>query len=164
MPLRNIKRMLSGSFCLSDYREPICSRATPPNGGSTGSSMFRTSNLEKFNPVVFTEIARVLFVRPIVPMFVYAEAAASDAVTFRIIDGLGRRVVGQGRFAEIVVSIRDIRKVGPFRSEKIEADGIDCYTVKRHKNAIRPSIVEWSHLPLAMRRSIHVVVSKQSIN
>src|SRR5258708_37320290 len=97
-------------------------------------------------------------------MFVYAKAAASDAVAFRIIESLRRWVIRQGRFAQVVIGIRDIRKIGPFRSEKIEADGIDRYAVKRHKNAVRPSIVEWHHLPLAMRRTIHVVVSIEPIN
>src|ERR1700747_2502801 len=126
--------------------------------------MFRTSDLEKFDPVRFAEIARVLLVCPIVPMFVYAKAAASDAVAVWIIESLRRRVVRQGRFTQIIICILDIWKVGPFRSEKIEADGIDRYTVKRHKNAVRPSIVEWRHLPLAMRRTIHVVVSIEPIN
>src|SRR6202034_2985068 len=56
------------------------------------------------------------------------------------------------------------RKIGPFRSEKIEADGIDRYTVRRHKNAVRPSIVKWRHFPLAMRRTIYVVVAIEPIN
>src|SRR5689334_16081310 len=126
--------------------------------------MFRTSDLEKFDPVRFSEIARVLLVRPIVPMFVYTKAAASDAVAFGIIDRLGRWVMSQGRFAQVVIGIRDIRKIGPFGSEKIEADGIDRYAVKGHKNAVRPSIVEWRHLPLAMRRTIHIVVSIEPVN
>src|SRR5258705_11822857 len=88
-------------------------------------------------------------------MFVYAKAAASDAVAFRIIESLRRWVIRQGRFAQVVIGIRDIRKIGLFRSEKIEADGIDRYAVKRRKNAVRPSIGEWPHLPLAMRRTIH---------
>src|ERR1700674_5832519 len=126
--------------------------------------MFRTSDLEKFDPVRFSEIARVLLICPIVPMFVYAKAAASDAVAFGIIDRLRRWVIRQGRFAQVVIGIRDIRKIGPFGSEKIEADGIDRYAVKRHKNAVRPSIVEWRHLPLAMRRTIHVIVSIEPVN
>src|SRR3984957_9576573 len=126
--------------------------------------MFRTSNLEKLDPARFSEIARVLLIGPIVPMFVYAKAAASDAVAFGIIDRLRRWVICQGRFAQVVIGIGDIRKIGPFRSEKIEADGIDRYAVKRHKNAVRPSIVEWRHLPLAMRRTINVVVSIDPIN
>src|ERR1700675_2646446 len=97
-------------------------------------------------------------------MFVYAKTAASDAVAFGIIDRLRRWVIRQGRFAQVIIGIRDIRKIGPFRSEKIEADGIDRYAVKRHKNAVRPSIVEWRHLPFAMRRTIHVVVSIEPIN
>src|SRR5271155_4628106 len=97
-------------------------------------------------------------------MFVHAKAAASDTVALRIIESLRRWVIRQGRFAQVVIGIRDIRKIGPFRSEKIEADGIDRYAVKRHKNAVRPSIVEWLHLPLAMRRTIHVVVAIEPIN
>src|SRR5580700_640970 len=138
--------------------------ATPPISGSDGSSMFRTSDLEKLDPLRFSEIARVLLVCPIVPMFVYAKAAASDAVAFRIIESLRRWVIRQGRFAQVVIGIRDVGKIGPFRSEEIEADGIDRYAVQRHKNAVRPSIVEWRHLPLAMRRTIHVVVSIEPIN
>src|ERR1700740_3320516 len=126
--------------------------------------MFRTSDLEKFDPVRFSEIARVLLVCPIVPMLVYAKAAAPDAVAFRIIQSLRRWVIRQGRFAQVVIGIHDIRKIRPFRSEKIEADGIDRYAVKRDKNAVRPSIVEWRHLPLAMRRTIHIVVSIEPIN
>src|ERR1700722_2444821 len=126
--------------------------------------MFRTSDLEKFDPLRFSEIARLLLVRPIVPMFVYAKAAASDAVAFRIIEGLRRRIIRQGRFAQVVIGIRDIRKIGPFRSEKIQADGIDRYAVERHENTVRPSIIEWRRLPLAMRRAVHVVVSIEPIN
>src|ERR1700747_553093 len=126
--------------------------------------MFRTSDLEKFDPVRFSEIARVLLVCPIVPMFVYAKAAASDAVSFRIIESLRRWVIRLGRFAQVVIGIHDIRKIAPFRKEKIEADGIDRYAVKRHENAVRPGIVEWRHLPLAMRRTVHIVVSIEPIN
>src|SRR4029077_11980061 len=126
--------------------------------------MFRTSDLEKFDPVRFSEIARVFLVCPIVPMFVYAKAAASDAVAFRIIESLRKWVIRQGRFTQVVICILDIWKVGPFRSEKIEADGIDRYGVKRHKNAVRPSIVEWRHLPFTMRRTIHVVVSIKPVS
>src|SRR5271169_14004 len=126
--------------------------------------MFRTSDLEKFDPVRFPEIERVLLVRPIVPMFMYTKAAAPDAVAFRIIESLRRWVIRQGRFAQVVIGIRDIRKIGPLRSEKVEADGIDRYAVQRHKNAVRPSIVEWRHLPLTMRRTIHVVVSIEPID
>src|SRR5580704_9800265 len=97
-------------------------------------------------------------------MFMHTKAAASDAVAFRIIDRLRRWVMSQGRFAQVVIGILDVRKIGPFRSEKIEADGIDRYAVKRHKNAVRPGIVEWRHLPLAMWRTIHVVVSIEPIN
>ena len=82
---------------------------------------FTSADLKKFDPVRFSEIARVLFVRPIIPMLMYTEAAASDAVAFRIIERLRRWVVSQGSFAQVVVGIRDIRKVRPFRSEKIEA-------------------------------------------
>jgi hypothetical protein len=84
--------------------------------------VFRTSDLEKFDPVRFSEIARVLLIGPIVPMFVYAKAAASDAVAFRIIESLRRWVIRQSRFTQVVIGIRDIRKIGPFRSQKIEAD------------------------------------------
>src|ERR1700747_1531531 len=97
-------------------------------------------------------------------MFMHTQTAASDAVAFRIIDSLRRWIIRQGRFAQVVIGIRNIRKIGPFRKEKIEDEGIDRYAVKRHKNAIRPSIVEGRHLPLAMRRTIHVVVSIQPIN
>jgi hypothetical protein len=95
--------------------------------------MFRTSDLEKFDSGRFSEIARVLLICPIVPMFVYAKAAASDAVAFRIIESLRWWVICQGRFAQVVIGISDIRKIGPFRGGKIEADGIDRYAVKRHK-------------------------------
>src|SRR5689334_19479314 len=107
--------------------------------------MFRTSDLEKFDPVRFSEIARVLLVRPIVPMFVYTKAAASDAVAFGIIDRLGRWVMSQGRFAQVVIGIRDIRKIGPFGSEKIEADGIDRYAVKGHKTHRKSTRLNSSH-------------------
>jgi hypothetical protein len=69
---------------------------------------YASADLKKF----FTEIAEVSFARPGVPMFMHAKAAASDAVS-------------QGRFAQVGIGIRDIRKVRPFRSQKIEADGID---------------------------------------
>src|ERR1700685_608459 len=97
-------------------------------------------------------------------MFVYAKAAASDAVAFRVVESLRRWIIRQGGFAQVVIGIRNIRKIGPFRSEKIESDGIDRYAVQRHKNAVRPSIVKWRHLPFAMRRTIHVVVSIEPIN
>ena len=59
--------------------------------------MFRTSDLEKFDPARFSEIARVLLICPIVPMFVYAKTAASDAVAFRIIESLRRWVKTKSR-------------------------------------------------------------------
>jgi hypothetical protein len=52
--------------------------------------VFRTSDLEELDPVRFSEIARVLLVCSIVPMFVYAKAAASDPIAFRIIKSLRR--------------------------------------------------------------------------
>ena len=76
----------------------------------------------------FSEIARVLLVRPIVPMLVYAKAAASDAVAFRIVERLRRWIVSQSGFAQIIVGIRDIREIGPFRSQKIEARLNRCAT------------------------------------
>ncbi len=74
------------------------------NGGSRVS--WTLADLEKFDPVRFSEIARVLLVRPIVPMFMYTEAAASDAIAFRIIERLRRWVVGQSRFAQVVIGAR----------------------------------------------------------
>jgi hypothetical protein len=50
--------------------------------------------------VRFPEITRVLLVPPIVPMFMYTEAAAADAVAFGIIDRLRRWVMSQGSFAQ----------------------------------------------------------------
>src|SRR5260370_5104618 len=41
---------------------------------------------------------------------------------------------------------------------------MDRYAVKGHENAIWPSVVEGRHLPLTMRRTIHVVVSKEPVN
>src|SRR5260370_4466300 len=41
---------------------------------------------------------------------------------------------------------------------------IDRYAVKGHENAIWPSVVEGRHLPLTMRRTIHVVISKEPVN
>ena len=83
--------------------------------------------MEKFDPVRSSEIARVLFVRPIVPMFMYTKAAAADAVAFGIIDRLRRWVMSQGGFAQVVIGIHHIRKIRPFGNEKIEPNGIDRY-------------------------------------
>jgi hypothetical protein len=44
--------------------------------------------LEKLDPVRFSEVTRVLFLSPVVPMPKYTEAAASDAIAFRIVDRL----------------------------------------------------------------------------
>ena len=63
-------------------------------------------------------------------MFMYAKAAASDAVALGIVERLRRRIMSQGGLAQIIVGIRNIRKIGPFRSQEIEANGIDRYTVK----------------------------------
>jgi hypothetical protein len=81
-----------------------------------------SAHWEKLDPVRFSEIARVLLVRSIVPMFKCPEAAASYAISFWIVERLRRRIVCQSRFAQVVVCIRDIHKIGPFRSQKIEAD------------------------------------------
>src|SRR5580692_3449209 len=115
--------------------------ATPLCCGSSSVSFISTDH-EKFDPVRFSEIARVLLVRPIIPMLMYTEAAASDAVAFRIIERLRRWVVSQGRFAQVVIGIRDIREIGPFRSQKIEAHGIDRYAVKRREDAVWPGVIE----------------------
>jgi hypothetical protein len=90
----------------------------------------RSAHREKLDPACFAEIARVLLVRFIVPMFMYAKAAASDAVVFRIVERFRRWIMSQGGFAQIIVGIRNIRKIGPFASQKIEANGIDRYAVK----------------------------------
>src|SRR5579859_1234884 len=123
-----------------------------------------TSDLEKLDPVRLSKIARVLLVRPIIPMLMYTEAAASDAVAFRIIERLRRWVVRQSRFAQVVIGIRDIREIGPFRCQKIEAHRIDRYAVERHENTIWPRIIERRHLPFAVRRAIHIVVSVEPID
>src|ERR1700745_3284390 len=94
------------------------------------STVFRTSDLEKFYPVCLSKIARVLLIRPITPMLMYPEAAAPDAIALRIIDCFRRWIIGQRRFAQVVVGVRDIGKVRPFGSEEVEADRIDRYAVK----------------------------------
>jgi hypothetical protein len=48
----------------------------------------RSAHREKLDPASFGEIARVLLVRSIIPMLMYAKAAASDAVMFRIVERL----------------------------------------------------------------------------
>jgi hypothetical protein len=63
-----------------EHRQPTCSWATPPLSGSAGSIVFRTSDLEKFDSVRFSEIARVLLVRHIVPTFIYTQAAAARQI------------------------------------------------------------------------------------
>src|SRR5260370_21182394 len=40
---------------------------------------------------------------------------------------------------------------------------IDRYAVKGHENAIWPRVVEGRHLPIRMRRTINVVVSKEPV-
>ena len=62
---------------------------------------FISADQEKVDPVRFSEIARVLLVRPIIPMFMYTEAAASDAVAFRIIERL-RRLIVQADIPKII--------------------------------------------------------------
>src|SRR5580658_8612851 len=47
-----------------------------------------SAHRQKLNPMRSSEIARVLLVRSIVPMFKYAETAASDAIAFRIVERL----------------------------------------------------------------------------
>ena len=108
---------------------PTSNCGTALHDGS--SSVFWTSaDLEKFDPVRFPEIARILLVPPIVPMFMYTKAAAADAVTFGIINCLRRWVMSQGSFAQVIISIRHIREIRPFGNEEIEADGIDRDAVK----------------------------------
>jgi hypothetical protein len=75
-------------------------------------------------------------------MLKYAEAAAPDAVAVRVVQRLGRRIVRESGFAQVVICIDDIRKISPFRSQKIVAYLIDRHTVKRHENAARPGVVE----------------------
>src|SRR5579859_3495068 len=81
----------------------------------------RSAHWEKLDPMRFSEITRVLLVCSIVPMLKYPEAAASYAIAFWIVERLRRRIVCQSRFAQVVVCIRDIHEIGPFRSQKIEA-------------------------------------------
>src|SRR5271170_4101551 len=89
------------------------------------SSWSRSTHLEKLDPVRLSEIARVLLVRSIVPMLMYAKAAASDAIAFRVVESLRRRIMSQSGFAQIVVGILNIHEIRPFRGQKIEADRID---------------------------------------
>ena len=44
--------------------------------------------MEKVDPIRLSEITRVPFFGGVIPMFKNAEAAASDAIAFRIIDRL----------------------------------------------------------------------------
>ena|SRR5580693_265230 len=46
----------------------------------------RSAHREKLDSACFAEIAWVLLLRPVVPMFMYAKAAASDAVAFGIVE------------------------------------------------------------------------------
>src|SRR5580658_4740670 len=112
----------------------------------------------------FAEIARVLLFCPIVPMLKYTKAAASDAVSFRIINRLRRGVVRQSGFAQIIVGIPNIHEMGPLGSEKIEPDRINGHPVKRHEDAVRPGIVEGGHLPFEFWWTICVVASIKPID
>src|SRR5579863_3637795 len=88
---------------------------------SSPSRLPRSARQEKLDPVRLSEIARVLLLRPVVPMLKYPQAAASYAIAFWIVERFGRRIVCQRGFAQVVVRIRDIHEIGPFRSQKIEA-------------------------------------------
>ena len=76
-PKENALRFILPSLCID---KPICSCANPPiSGGGDDSSMFELQTWKSSIPRAFSEIARVFFVHPIVPMFMYTKTAASDA-------------------------------------------------------------------------------------
>src|SRR5258708_7439024 len=112
---------------MTGKRPPVAQLRYTAGGPSVS---WTSADLEKFDPMRFSEIARIFFVRPIVPMFMYTKAAASDAVAFRIVERLRGWVMSQGSFAQVVIGIRHIRKIRPFRNEKVEPDGVDRYAVE----------------------------------
>ena len=81
-----------------------------------------SAHMEEIDALVLSDIARVLLVDPVVPMLMHTKAPAPDAVAFGIIDCLRRRIMSQGGFAQVVISILDIRKIRPFGSQKIKTD------------------------------------------
>ena len=76
--------------------------------------MFGVLDLEKFYPARLSEITRVLLIRPVIPMLMYTEAAAPDAIALRIVDCFRRWIMGQRRFTQIVIGVCDIGKIRPF--------------------------------------------------
>ena len=92
-----------------------------PSVSFFNSAQHRLANLEQFDPIRLSEIAGVLLVRAIVPVFVNAKAAASDAVAFGVVERLERRIVSQSGFAKVTVCIGNIREIGPLRSQVDQA-------------------------------------------
>ena len=82
----------------------------------SNSTQGLSTYLEELDPVRFSEIAGVLLVRSIVPVLEYPEAAASVAIAFWIIECLRRRIMSKSCFAQVVVCIRDVHEIRPFRS------------------------------------------------
>jgi hypothetical protein len=101
------KNQLTGrSASLQDERHSLQLRDAAP---VQLCPSFVLADQEKFDPVRFSEIARVFLVRPIIPMLMYTQAAASDAVAFGIIERLRRWIVRQSRLAQVVIGIRQRR-------------------------------------------------------
>src|SRR5579862_5304058 len=112
-------RTFASSYCESEKNSLVLS---DPNRRSRASfpahlqtPLRGSAYLEKLDPARFSEIARVLLVRSIVPMLKYPEAAASDAIAFWIVERLRRRIMSQSCFAQVVVCIRDVHEIRPFR-------------------------------------------------
>jgi hypothetical protein len=93
-PVHGLSRQNADLPCNQVNKRRIPNGLTPCKSGR-----YRSTDLEKLYTIRFSEIARVLLFGSVVPVLKYAEAAASYAIAFRIVERFRRRIVCKGGFA-----------------------------------------------------------------
>ena len=92
----------------------------------------------QFNSLPGAKVAAVLLVNGVIPVLMHAKARESRARFARVIKRLGRRIIGQGGFVQVIFSpaLKGIRRAaavvddsGPFSVQEVITNGIYRYGV-----------------------------------
>ena len=110
----------------------------------------------RFDSLPGAKVAAVLLVNGVIPVLMHAKARESRARFARVIKRLGRRIIGQGGFVQVIFSpaLKGIRRAaavvddsGPFSVQEVITNGIYRYGVLGGEEARGPVPIERRHVP-----------------
>ena len=120
-------------------------------------------DVHQFDAVARAEIAGILLVNRVVPVFVDAHALLARLIVFRIVTCARRWVIGQRHLVQIVLhTLIDQRLIRPLLAQEVETHRVDGHLVHGKEEAGRPVAVERSHRP-GVRRGVPVLAAKDAI-